>query len=76
MLDKLKELFKEGFGYTHTAGLLQQMANLINIVSVQYTKDSAAKHEAIDHICAMLQSHKDVPVPVLVDVKEGTNASA
>ncbi len=61
MLDVLKNLFKDGLQYTHTAGVLQQVANLVNIVSVQYTKDSDAKNAAIDAICQILQSHKDVP---------------
>jgi hypothetical protein len=59
MLDKLKELFKEGLGYTHVAGILQQVANIVNIVNVQYVKDSDAKNLAIDIICELLQSHKD-----------------
>lgn len=62
MLDKLKDLFKDGLGYTHTAGILQQVSNLVNIVHTQYTKDGDAKNAAIDTICALLQSHKDVPV--------------
>jgi hypothetical protein len=61
MLDVLKNLFKDGLQYTHTAGVLQQIANLVNIVSVQYTKDSDAKNAAIDTICQILQSHKDAP---------------
>jgi len=64
MLDELKDLFKEGLQYTHTAGLLQQVANLINIVNAQYMKDENAKNTAIDLICQILQSHKDVPAPV------------
>ena len=63
MLDKIKALFKEGLEYTHTAGLLQQIANLTNIVHVQYMKDGKSKNEAIDAICEMLQSHKEVIVP-------------
>lgn len=62
MLDNLKDLFKEGLGYPHIAGILQQVANLVNIVHTQYTKDSDAKNAAIDIICAILQTHKDVPV--------------
>lgn len=62
MLDNLKNLFREGLGYTHTAGILQQLSNLVNIVHTQYTKDSDAKNEAIDTICALLQSHKDIVV--------------
>jgi len=62
MLDKLKELFKEGLEYTHTAGILQQIANLTNIIHVQYMKDGEAKNTAIDILCAMLQTHKVVPV--------------
>jgi len=61
MLDEIKDLFKDGLQYTYTAGLLQQIANLVNIVDVQYTKDSDAKNTAIDLICKILQSHKDVP---------------
>jgi len=73
MLDTLKELFKEGLGYTHVAGLLQQLANITNIVNAQYMKDGDAKNEAIDVICAMLQAHKDVP---LAAPKEVTDAVA
>jgi hypothetical protein len=61
MLDKIKALFKEGLEYTHTAGLLQQIANLLNIVNAQYMKDIDGKNAAIDAICELLQSHKDVP---------------
>jgi hypothetical protein len=43
MLDKLKDLFKEGLGYTHVAGLLQQLANINNIQrSIPYAKSSRA----------------------------------
>ena len=73
MLDKLKELFKEGLGYPHIAGLLQQVANLNNIVNTQYMKDESGKNAAIDILCAILQSHKDVPAPA---AKEGQNASS
>jgi hypothetical protein len=77
MLDNLKEYFKEGLGYTHTAGILQQLANLVNIVHVQYTKDSDAKNAAIDVICALLQSHKDVPVEQkTIESLEVPNASS
>lgn len=72
MLDKLKETFKEGLGYTHTAGILQQIANLVNIVNVQYTKDSDAKNAAIDIVCQILQNHKDAPAGTS---KDGSNAS-
>lgn len=61
MLDEIKNLFKEGLQYTHTAGLLQQIANLTNIVNAQYMKDGDAKNTAIDLICQILQSHKDAP---------------
>lgn len=64
MLDKLKELFKEGLGYTHVAGLLQQLANITNIVNAQYMRDGDAKNAAIDVICEILQAHKDKIVPV------------
>lgn len=60
MLDTIKDLFKEGLGYTHLSGLLQQIANITNIVHVQYMKDGDAKNAAIDAICEILQSHKDV----------------
>jgi hypothetical protein len=62
MLDDLKDLFKDGLEYTHTAGILQQLANLANIVNAQYMKDADAKNEAIDLICKLLQTHKDAPV--------------
>ncbi|HUD01290.1 MAG TPA: hypothetical protein VMR37_03120 [Rhabdochlamydiaceae bacterium] len=73
MLDELKNLFKDSLQYTHTAGVLQQVANLVNIVNPQYTKDVEAKNTAIDVICKILQSHKEVPVPAQ---KEGQNASS
>lgn len=62
MLDKIKCLFKEGLEYTHTAGLLQQIANMLNIIHAQYMKDGEGKNRAIDAICELLQSHKDKPV--------------
>ena len=64
MLDEIKNLFNEGLQYTHTAGLLQQIANIVNIVHAQYMKDGGdGKNAAIDAICAILQSHKDTPAP-------------
>ncbi len=76
MLDKLKDLFKEGLGYTHVAGILQQVANIVNIVNVSYVKDVDAKNLAIDIICALLQSHKEIPVIVeKVVPAEAKNAS-
>ena len=76
MLDQLKDLFREGLQYTHTAGLLQQIANLTNIVNAQYMKDEDAKNTAIDLICQILQSHKDVAVPVAPAAPEAPNAAA
>lgn len=70
MLDELKELFKDGLGYPHVAGILQQMANLVNIVHVQYMKDEDGKNTAIDVICQILQSHKDKPVEVVLEEKK------
>lgn len=63
MLNTLKDLFKDGLQYTHTAGLLQQIANMLNIVQAQYLIDGDAKNTAIDVICQILQSHKDVIEP-------------
>ncbi len=65
MLDKIKALFREGLEYTHTAGLLQQIANINNIVQAQYMRDADGKNAAIDAICEILQSHKDVPAPAV-----------
>jgi len=73
MLDKIKDLFKEGLGYAHTAGILQQIGNMLNIVHVQYMKDGDAKNAAIDAICEILQSHKEPAAPVAP--AEGSNAS-
>jgi hypothetical protein len=70
MLDELSKLFKEGLQYTHVAGILQQVANLTNIVSAQYMKDGSGKNAAIDLLCNILQSHKDVPVVVAPVVAE------
>jgi hypothetical protein len=64
MLDEIKNLFREDLQYTHTAALLQQIANMVNITNVQYVKDASAKNTAIDLICQLLQSHKVVPTPV------------
>lgn len=61
MLDTLSQLFKEGLEYTHLAGLLQQMANITNIINVQYMKDGPSKNAAVDALCAMLQKHKVSP---------------
>jgi len=72
MLDKIKDLFKDGLQYTHTAGLLQQLANLVNIVHVQYMKDEDGKNAAIDLICAILQSHKDIPA-VKIEAQNASN---
>lgn len=60
MLDDLKDLFREGLEYSHTAGILQQLANLTNILSTQYMKEGSARNDAIDIVCGMLQKHKDV----------------
>jgi len=62
MLDQLKELFKDGLGYTHVAGLLQQVANINNIVNAQYMRDGEGKNTAIDIVCEILQSGKDTPL--------------
>lgn len=62
MLDQMKDLFKDGLQYTHTAGILQQLANVLNIVNAQYMKDEEGKNKGIDLICQILQSHKDAPV--------------
>ena len=62
MLDNLKQLFRQELQYAHTAGILQQVSNLVNIVQGQYMKDGDAKNAAIDIICNLLQSHKDVPL--------------
>ena len=60
MLDELKTLFAPALQYTHVAGILQQIANLTNIVNAQYMADgSNSKNTAIDLICKILQSHKD-----------------
>ena len=72
MLDRIKDLFKDGLGYTHLAGLLQQLSNITNILNVQYMKDGKAKNEAIDAICALLQAHKEVECCS----KEESNASS
>jgi hypothetical protein len=62
MLDKISNLFKDGLEYTHTAGLLQQLANITNIVNAQYMKEATGKNQAIDYICEILQGHKDTVV--------------
>jgi hypothetical protein len=76
MLDTLKDLFKEGLEYTHTAGLLQQLANVLNIVNVQYMKDGDAKNTAIDLICQLLQSHKEAPAVPAEPSQEPADAAS
>lgn len=73
MLDELKNLFKDGLQYTHTAGLLQQVSNLVNILHSQYMKDGDGKNAAIDLICQLLQSHKDSPVVSEEAVQHASN---
>jgi hypothetical protein len=72
MLDKLKEQFREGLGYTHVAGILQQVSNLVNIVNVQYMRDIDAKNLAIEIICDILRSHKEVAAPTSFEVLDAT----
>ena len=72
MLDKIKGLFKEGLEYTHTAGVLQQLANIVNIVHAQNMKDPEGRNVAIDAICEILQGHKDT---VIVSPESSTCAS-
>lgn len=67
MLDGIKNLFKDGLGYTHTAGLLQQISNILNIVHIHYNEDNESKNAMIDNICATLQIHKDVPIEDKMD---------
>jgi hypothetical protein len=73
----MKDLFKDGLQYTHTAAALQQIAQLLNIVNAQYMNEGDAKNTAIDLICQILQSHKDAPVAAQPDIKlvECANAS-
>ena len=75
MLDEIKNVFKIGLEYTHTAGVLQQISQILNIVHVQYVKDGDAKNTAIDLICQILQSHKEVVVPPQVN-EDNKNAAA
>ncbi len=77
MLDTLKDLFKDGLQYTHTAGILQQLANLVNIVNSQYMKNEGdGKNAAIDMICQILQSHKDVIATTASQPQDGQNAAS
>jgi hypothetical protein len=76
MLDKIKELFKEELKYTHVAGLLQQIANVVNIVNAQYMKEDQGKNAAIDAICEILQSHKDVPASAQPAATQGASNAA
>lgn len=75
MLDELKETFKDGLQYTHTAGVLQQLANLTQIFSVQYMKDECSRNSAIDLVCKLIQSHKEAPcaVPVVEEVQNAVS---
>lgn len=71
MLDEIKDLFKGGLEYTHTAGILQQIANMLSIVNAQYMKDENSKNAAIDLICKILQTHKDAPIAKEPNVEKG-----
>lgn len=75
MLDRIATLFNEGLQYTHTAGLLQQIANILNIVQQPYMKEEGGKNAAIDAICALLQSHKEAP-KAACETKECQNATS
>lgn len=59
MLDQLQACFKKDFEFSHIAGLIQHIANIVAIVKVEYTKDGDAKNAAIDTVCQILQSYKD-----------------
>ncbi len=64
MLDALKDLFKKELSFAHTSGVLNQIANLVQIVDAQYLKDGKdAKNTAIDVVCQLLQDHKNQPQP-------------
>jgi hypothetical protein len=76
MLDEIKSLFKEGLEYTHTAGLLQQIANMLNIVNAQYLKDGNARNAALDLLCKILQSHKDTVAASPVNPPAATTPGA
>jgi hypothetical protein len=60
MLDDLKALFNKELQFPHTAQILNQLGNVLSMIQVQYLKDQDAKNTAIDVICQILQSHKDV----------------
>jgi hypothetical protein len=82
MLDTLKNFFKEGLEYTHTAAVLQQVGNLLQVFNGVYMKGENDKNAAIDVVCNILQSHKDQPispivpeVPVVTPSPEVTNAT-
>ena len=73
MLDSLKDLFNKEFQCSHIAGILQQVGNLVNILQRQFLKDHDSKNAAIDLICSMLQSYKDVPA--CTQGQDGNNAA-
>lgn len=76
MLDTLKELFKGELQFQHTAALIQQAGQLINVVNAQYMKDAeSGKNTAIDLLCQLLQAHKD-GVPLAIDVPVCSEALA
>lgn len=61
MLDILAQTFKEPLQMTHTAGVMNQIANLNNILAVANMRDENAKNEALDVVCQFLQLQKTYP---------------
>ncbi len=59
MLDILKNCFKE-LPFVHFSAVLSNLSQILQIVGTEYTKDGDAKNAAIDAICEILQSEKDV----------------
>lgn len=61
MLDALQGTFKKELQFSHTAAMIQRLSDTLGILNIQFMKDAEAKNAAIDLICQILQSNKEVP---------------
>ncbi len=59
MLDILQSCLKKEFQFSHMAGLINHLGNIIAIVQADFTKDQDAKNAAIDAVCQILQGYKN-----------------
>lgn len=59
MLDELKNCFKNEYQFSHMAGIMNHLANILAIVRLDYVADKESKNKAIDKICEILEAYKE-----------------